>query len=157
MSTNNVDVFFKKLGKVLVVAPSQQGKLAGFAQTRKVAFNLDEEPPTVTEGLTRWIFADFEKDTLQDQWGNPHDHQVHTLLVGTLQDGDNFLQGLRDNGLSLESPEQFFVPLQSIQLDDIEDSDKLRTLHPRVFALARRDTPSLKAILTSIRDATIVI
>ena len=59
MSTNNVDVFFKKLGKVLVVAPSQQGKLAGFAQTRKVAFNLDEEPSTVTEGLTRWIFADF--------------------------------------------------------------------------------------------------
>lgn len=157
MSTNNVDVFFKKLGKVLVVAPSQQGKLAGFAQTRKVAFNLDEEPSTVTEGLTRWIFADFDKDTLQDQWGNPHDHQVHTLLVGTLQDGEVFLQGLRDSGLSLESPEQFFVPLQSIQLDDIEDSDKLRILHPRVFALARRDTPSLKAILTSIRDATIVI
>ena len=100
MSTNNVDVFFKKLGNVLVVAPSQQGKLAGFAQTRKVAFNLDEDSPTVTEGLTRWIFADFDKNTLQDQWGNPHDHQVHTLLVGTLQDGDDFLQGLRESGLS---------------------------------------------------------
>ena len=157
MSTNNVDVFFKKLGNVLVVAPARQGKLAGFAQTRKVAFNLDEEQPTVTEGLTRWIFADFDKNTLKDQWGNPHDHQVHTLLVGTLKEGDDFLQGLRESGLFLDSPEQFFVPLQSIQLDDIEDSDKLRILHPRVFALARRDRPSLTAILTSIRDSTIVI
>ena len=81
MSTHNADIFFKQLGDVLVVAPSQQGKLAHLAQTRTVSFNLDANPPVVTEGLTRWIFADFDKNTLMDQWENPHDHQVHTLLV----------------------------------------------------------------------------
>ena len=152
---NNVDLYYNQIGKVLVLAPSIDGKLGHLSQTRNVSF--DREDTKIEHGLTRWVFAEFEKNTLRDQWGNPHDHQVHTLLVGTLQDGDEFLQGLRESGLSLESPEQFFVPLQSIQLSDIEDSDKLRTLHPRVFALARRDTPSLKSILTSIRDATIVI
>ena len=113
------------------------------ATTRKVDFELDEPQPTIQDGLTRWIFADFEKNTLQDQWGNHHDHQVHTLLVGTLQDGLHFLQGLNDFDLILESPEQFFVPLQNIKLQDLDDSDQLRILHPRVFALARRDKPSL--------------
>ena len=157
MSNQHADIFYKQLGTVLVVAPSQQGKLAHMANTRKVAFQLDVPQPIIQEGLTRWIFADFEKNTLQDQWGNCHDHQVHTLLVGTLQEGLDFLQGLQNFDLVLESPEQFFVPLQNIKLQDLDDSDQLRTLHPRVFALARRDTPSLKTILTSIRDATIVI
>lgn len=156
MSTQQADIFYKQLGNVLVIAPSQQGKLSHMATTRKVSFELDAPEPNIQDGLTRWIFADFEKDTLQDQWGNYHDHQVHTLLVGTLQDGLNFLQGLQDFDLILESPEQFFVPLQNIKLQDLDDSDQLRILHPRVFALARRDKPSLMAIRTSIRDATIV-
>ena len=157
MLHHQADIFYKQLGNVLVIAPSQQGKLAHMATTRKVAFDLDAKQPNIEDALTRWIFADFEKNTLQDQWGNHHDHQVHSLLVGNLQDGLDFLQGLQDFDLRLESPEQFFVPLQNINLQDLDDSDQLRILHPRVFALARRDKPSLTEIRTNIRDATIVV
>ena len=78
------DVYTNTIGNVMVVAPATQGVLAHIAQTRKVAFGEDV---AVKEGLTRWVFADFPQGTLQDDWGNAYDHQVHSLLSGTLDEG----------------------------------------------------------------------
>lgn len=147
------DVYTNTIGNVMVVAPATQGALGHIAQTRKVAFG---EEVAVKEGLTRWVFADFPKGTLQDDWGNAYDHQVHSLLSGTLNEGREFLEKLSEMGCVIEQASELFVPFQKVDVGSVTSSDAIRTEHPRAFALARRGRKSIRAIITDIRDANVI-
>ena len=147
------DVYTNTIGNVMVVAPATQGVLAHIAQTRKVAFGEDV---AVKEGLTRWVFADFPQGTLQDGWGNAYDHQVHSLLSGTLEEGRELLEKLSEMGCVIEQASELFVPFQKLDVRSVSSSDAIRTEHPRAFALARRGRKSIRAIITDIRDSNVI-
>jgi|GEM_PF-3394418 len=147
------DFFVNRRGSVLVLAPSRDGRLAHLAETRRVALERDGEP---MNALCRWIFADLPRLTLRDAWGNPYDHQAHTLLAGSLADGEELMRGLIEQGFSVEDAPDFFVPFQTLAFTDPEDSDQLRLRHPRAFALARRERPTSAQLVTWIRDTMVV-
>ena len=147
------DFHVNRRGPVLVLAPSREGRLAHLAETRRVM--LDREGETVN-ALCRWIFADLPRSTLRDAWANPYDHQAHTLLAGTLADGDELVRALVDQGFHVQDAPDFFVPFQTLAFDDPEDSDLLRLRHPRAFALARRERPTAANLITWIRDTMVV-
>ena len=147
------DLFVNQIGSVMVVAPTPTGQLQELVQKKVVAFyeKKDEVP-----ALTRWIFADFPQGTLVDQWGNRYDHQVHSLLAGSLDDGRRFLELLTESGFIVSQAEDFFVPFQKLDINSEESSDGLRKAHPRAFALAIRGRKSALALVTDIRDSIIV-
>ena len=149
----SADIYTNTLGDVMVIAPTLTGRLAHIAETRQVAFGEEVE---IKEALTRWIFADFPMQTLQDQWGNAYDHQVHLLLTGTLVEGKEILQRLADMGYVVEQATGLFVPFQKLDVYSSESSDSLRTEHPRAFALARRGRKSVSEIVTDIRDTGLI-
>ena len=142
------DLYTNTIGTVMVVSPTPQGKLGGLAETKNVSFTGDD----VQSALTRWVFADFPVATLSDDWGNRYDHQVHSLLSGTLEEGRSLLESLSDMECVIEEAGEFFVPFQKLDVDSVESSDSLRHEHPRAFALARRGRKSVAAIITDIRD-----
>lgn len=147
------DLFVNQIGSVMVVAPNTTGQLKELAQKKEVAFYEEEE---LNGALTRWIFADFPQGTLVDQWGNRYDHQVHSLISGSLNDGRRFLELLAESGFISEEAAAFFVPFQKLDIHSVETSDGLREAHPRAFALARRGRKSVSALVTDIRDSVIV-
>ena len=147
------DLYINKIGNVLVVAPAEQGKLKHLVEKKNVVF-YPEKGETVA-ALTRWIFADLAIATLEDQWGNLYDHQVHSLLAGTLADGQAFLEALSESGFIIDEQNDMFVPFQKIDLQSAESSDQLRTAHPRAFALARRGKKGASALVTDIRDSAL--
>jgi len=147
------DFHVNRRGPVLVLAPSRDGRLAHLAETRRVALDRDGEP---MNALCRWIFADLPRNTLRDEWGNAYDHQAHTLLAGTLADGEDLMRALVEQGFSVVDAPDFFVPFQTLAFTDAEDSDLLRVRHPRAFALARRERPTTGQLVTWIRDTMVV-
>ncbi len=144
------DVYTNSIGSVMVVAPTTNGQLQAIAETRNVAFGEDIEKKPA---LMRWVFADFATGTLTDEWGNRYDHQVHSLLSGTLSEGRELLEALAEMGCVIEEAAELFVPFQKMDLRSETSSDALRTEHARAFALARRGRKSIAAIVTDIRDA----
>ena len=146
------DVYTNAIGNVMVVAPAAQGRLAHISETRMVAFG---EEVAIKEALTRWVFADLQTATLEDDWGNRYDHQVHSLLSGTLAEGRELLEKLGEMGCVVEQADELFVPFQRVDIDSVSSSDALRTKHPRAFALARRGRKSISAIVTDIRDSSV--
>ena len=70
-----------KFGQTLVIAPTETGRLNGLASTQNVVFQRDGDK--LSNGLTRWVFADLQRKTLKDQWNNTYDHEAHSLLVGS--------------------------------------------------------------------------
>ena len=153
MSSRPADLFVNRRGAVLVLAPSREGQLAHLADTRRVV--LDREGDAMN-ALCRWVFADLPKGTLRDEWGNPYDHQAHTLLAGSLADGEELVRAMVENGFHVVDAPDFFVPFQTLDFTNAEDSDQLRVRHPRAFALARRERPSTHQLVTSIRDSMVV-
>lgn len=147
------DLFVNQMGSVMVVAPTPVGQLKALVQKKNVAFY---EETSQSPALTRWIFADFPQGTLVDQWGNRYDHQVHSLLSGTLDDGRRFLELLSESGFISEQAADFFVPFQKLDIHSAESSDALREAHPRAFALAIRGRKSVSGLVTDIRDSVIV-
>ena len=147
------DVYTNTIGNVMVVAPAVQGALAHIAETKNVAFGDDI---AVKEGLTRWVFADFPVGTLTDDWDNAYDHQVHSLLSGTLAEGRDLLEKLSEMGCVVEQAGELFVPFQKVDVNSVTSSDAIRTEHPRAFALARRGRKSIRAIVTDIRDSSVI-
>ena len=147
------DVYTNTIGNVMVIAPAVQGTLSHIAETKNVAFGEDI---AVQEGLTRWVFADFQVGTLTDDWGNAYDHQVHSLLSGTLAEGRELLEKLSEMGCVVEHASELFVPFQKVDVNSAASSDAIRTEHPRAFALARRGRKSIRAIVTDIRDSSVV-
>jgi hypothetical protein len=147
------DVYTNAIGNVMVVAPSTEGLLGHIAETKKVAFGSDV---AIKEGLTRWVFADFPVATLTDGWGNTYDHQVHSLLSGTMAEGRELLEKLAEMGCVIEQASELFVPFQKLDIASESSSDTLRTEHPRAFALARRGRKSISAIVTDIRDTVVI-
>ncbi len=147
------DLYVNRRGPVLVLAPSRDGRLAHLAETRRVV--LDREGETMN-ALCRWVFADLPKGTLRDDWGNPYDHQALTLLAGSLADGEELIRAMIELGFNVVDAPDFFVPFQTINITDAEDSDQLRNRHPRAFALARRERPTPTQLVTWIRDSMIV-
>lgn len=145
------DLFFNKIGSVMVVTPNPAGQLKSSVQKKDVAFSAGLD---ITPALTRWIFADFAEGTLTDQWGNCYNHQVHSLFSGSLADGSRFLELLGESGFIVEKAADLFVPFQKLDINSVESSDGLRTAHPRAFALARRGRKSVSALVTDIRDLT---
>ena len=148
------DFFTNRIGNIMVVAPSPDGDFSHIAEYRNIVFY--SEKGEQEQALTRWIFADIEKNTLIDDWGNQYDHQVHFLLAGNLAEGIQFLDGLQSNGFVVKQAEKLFVPFQTLDATNTETSDNLRTLHARAFALARRENPRLQDLLTSYRDASLI-
>ena len=120
------------------------------SEQRNIIFN--QENNVIEKGMTRWIFTDIPQKTLKDEWGNVFDHQVHNLLAGSLQDGLAFLESLATHEFHIQDAPALFVPFQTLDPGDVESSDSLRSHHPRAFALARRERPNLKHLLTIIRD-----
>ena len=151
---SNPDLYTNRLGDVLVVAPALEGRLSQLAEQRNVVFGRGQGDQQ--ESLTRWVFADIPKNSLSDQWGNPYDHQVHTLIVGTLQEGNNLIAKLKDRGFHVNSASEMFVPFQTLNIHDRESSDSLRTSHPRAFALSRRERPELNKLITALRDSVVI-
>lgn len=147
------DVYTNTMGHVMVVAPTPNGQLKALAESKSIAFadDLDVKPV-----LTRWVFADFPIGTLTDEWGNRYDHQVHSLLSGTLTEGREFLEMLSELGCVVEEASEFFVPFQKLDLASAQSSDAIRTEHPRAFTLARRARKSISAIVTDIRDSSVI-
>ena len=145
------DLYANHIGTVLCIAPTTVGRFAELAQTKRLSLYRDSD--IVGEALSRWIFADFPKETLMDGWGNRYDHQVHTLLAGSLQEGENLISTLETKGCCIQEAPEFFVPLQNLNVHDQESSDGLRERHPRAFALARRDSIDINRLLTHLRDA----
>jgi hypothetical protein len=144
------DVYTNTMGHVMVIAPTPNGQLQALADSKNIAFADDLAVKSV---LTRWVFADFPTGTLIDEWGNRYDHQVHSLLSGTLAEGREFLETLSELGCVVEEASEFFVPFQKLNLTSVESSDALRMEHSRAFVLARRGRKSIAAIVTDIRDA----
>ena len=147
------DLFVNQIGSVMVVAPNPTGQLKDLVQKKEVVFY---EQAKQSPALTRWIFADFAQQTLLDQWGNRYDHQVHSLLFGSLDEGRRFLELLGESGFISQEATELFVPFQKLDIYSIESSDGLREAHPRAFALARRGRKSVSALVTDIRDSVIV-
>jgi hypothetical protein len=152
-TTRPADLFANRMHGVLVAAPAPGGRLGPLVETRLVALERNGE---VHSGLTRWIFADVPRGTLRDDWGNPYDHEVHTLLAGTLAEGEAFLRAMVDAGFVVADAPDLFVPLQTLDAADRDASDQLRTRFPRAFALARRGRPTLQQLVTSLRDAALL-
>jgi hypothetical protein len=148
------DLFINKIGSILVVAPAPTGKLSHMVEMKKVIFY--QQIGETVDAITRWIFADLPVATLQDQWGNRYDHQVHSLLAGSLADGQIFLEMLSENGFIVDEEPDMFVPFQRINITSQESSDALRDAHPRAFALARRGKKSIGALVTDIRDSVVL-
>ena len=148
------DLFMNKIGSILVVAPTPTGKLSHMVEMKKVIFY--QQIGETVDAITRWIFADLPVETLQDQWGNRYDHQVHSLLSGSLADGQLFLEMLSDNGFIIDEEQDMFVPFQRINISSQESSDTLRHSHPRAFALARRGKKSIRVLVTDIRDSVLI-
>ena len=147
------DLYFNKIGNVLVISPSETGSLASIVEHRSIQFSDGAE---LEQALTRWIFADFSAQTLQDQWGNSYDHSVHQLIVGSLSEGISLINDLRENGLEVASADHMFVPFQRLDLNSSSASDAIRINHPRAFALARRTKPDLTTLLTIAKDASVL-
>lgn len=147
------DVYTNSIGSVMVIAPTTSGQLQTIAETRNVAFGEDME---LKPALMRWVFADFSTGTLTDEWGNRYDHQVHSLLSGTLAEGRELLEALAEMGCVIEEAEELFVPFQKMDLLSETSSDALRVEHARAFALARRGRKSIAAIITDIRDSSMM-
>ena len=147
------DLYFNKMGNVMVVAPTPHGLLQHLVEYKEVGFGENTE---AKPALTRWIFADFPMGTLTDEWGNAYDHQVHSLLSGSLEEGQRFLEMLNEFGCIPEEANDFFVPFQKLDINSIESSDGLREEHPRAFTLSRRAKQSISAIVTSIRDSLVL-
>ncbi|MFT7519099.1 MAG: hypothetical protein ACI9MC_001239 [Kiritimatiellia bacterium] len=148
------DLYYNKLGSVMVVAPSADGVLSPVASNRQV--ELQRGTGKIEPAVARWIFADLPRNTLDDQWGNPYDHQVHTLVVGTLSAGEAFLEAFAEAGFRIVPAEQLFVPFQTIDLHDAEDSDQLRLRHPRAFALAIRTLTTPAMLIMHARDRALL-
>ena len=146
------DLYSNHIGTVLSIAPTTVGAFAKLAETKRVSLHRESED--VGEALSRWLFADFPQKTLVDKWGNRYDHQVHHLLSGTLEEGEQLLSTLKQNGCNIEEASGFFVPLQNVEIHDTESSDQLRNRHPRAFALARKDLPSTNEMLTILKDSS---
>jgi hypothetical protein len=151
--SRTADLYVNRMGKVFVVAPSEKGRLGHIADTRKVALERHSEPKP---SLCRWIFADIPKGTLTDEWGNAYDHQVHFLLAGTVAEGEELVQALVQEGFHVQDAPDLFVPFQTLNPADSASSDALRVRHPRAFALARRERPSVRQLVTAIRDAGLI-
>ena len=147
------DLFFNQIGSVMVVAPNPAGRLKDLVQQKTVAFYENQDGEAA---LTRWIFADFPQGTLKDQWNNRYDHQVHSLLSGSISDGKRFVEMLGERGFIIEEATELFVPFQKLDIHSEESSDGLRSAHPRAFALARRGRKSVVALVNDIRDSVIV-
>lgn len=147
------DLYLNHIQNVLVIGPAPQGRLGRIAEERTVA--LHRGGPTST-ALSRWIFADLPRQTLRDEWGNPYDHQVHTLLAGTLQQGLDFINDLKAAGFLIEQADEFFVPFQTLDPNDRDSSDQLRERFPRAFAIARRERPALRELITILRDSALL-
>jgi len=145
------DLYANHIGTVLCVAPTTVGRFAKLAQAKRLSLYRDSD--IVGEALSRWIFADVPTESLLDQWGNKYNHQVHTLLAGSLKQGEELLSTLEEHGCCIQEDSHFFVPLQNLNVNDQSSSDALRAKHPRAFALARREPPDLNLLLTLLRDA----
>src|SRR5512145_1343560 len=104
------DIVKNQLGKVLVAAPSPDGRLARLLEYRNVVLQPGGEKQ---KAFSRWIFADIPHGTLTDDWGNRYNHQVHSLLAGSIQEGLAFLKGLEELGYTIRTADDFFVPLQT--------------------------------------------
>jgi len=148
------DIYTNTIGQTLVIAPTEAGRLSGLASTRNVVFQRDGDK--LSKGLTRWVFSNLEHNTLQDQWNNAYDHEAHSLLVGSLEEGEALLQTLQESDLVIVDHDDFFVPFQTLDINSQASSDQLRAHHPRAFALSRRDRPSISEILTLLRDSTVI-
>ena len=148
------DLFANRLNQFLIVAPAPNGRLDRLVEYRSVIFQRNGTE--LEQGLTRWIFADLPKKTLKDSWGNPYDHQAHSLLAGTFAEGEAFVQQLESQEFVVEDAPTLFVPLQTLDINSEQSSDRLRTDHPRAFALARRDRPSMSSMVTSLRDSMVL-
>lgn len=148
------DVFINRLGRSLVVAPSDTGRLSFLAERRSAVLNKDSGE--VERVLARWVFADLPGRTLKDAWGNPYDHQAHHLLAGSLADGERFLAELAEIGVTIAEEPQLFVPLKTVELHDESDSDLLRERHARAFAVAIRRLPRVSDLNTQIHDSDLI-
>jgi hypothetical protein len=148
------DLFTNQIGKTLVIAPTDTGRLNSLSNSKTVAFKRDGD--VTSKGLTRWVFADLDRLTLTDRWNNPYDHEAHSLLSGTLSEGQSFLKSLKEADLIVMDHDDFFVPFQTLDINSQTTSDALRSNHPRAFALARREAPSLNHILTLLRDSSVI-
>ncbi len=151
--SRTADLYVNRMGNVFVLAPAAEGRLGHIAATRKVALERHGE---VKQSLCRWIFADIPKNTLTDEWGNAYDHQVHFLLAGTVAEGEELVQALVEEGFQVQDAPHLFVPFQTLNPADSASSDALRVRHPRAFALARRERPSVRQLVTAIRDSVLI-
>ena len=148
------DLYANHIGTVLSISPTSVGRFAKLAEIKRISLYSDS--PIVGEALSRWLFADFPLKTLTDEWGNRFDHQVHTLLAGTLQEGETLLATLEAHSCTIIEAPDFFVPLQNVEINSLSSSDELRNRHPRAFALARRDQASINELLTLLRDSSML-
>jgi hypothetical protein len=146
------DLYSNHIGTVLSIAPTTVGRFATLAQVKRVSLYRDTQE--IGEALSRWLFSDFPQNTLIDEWGNRYNHQVHTLLAGTLKEGEALLSELEAHGCRVIEAPGFFVPLQNVDVQNTASSDQLRNLHPRAFALARRDKPERSTLLTLLKDSS---
>jgi len=150
----NADFLTNQIGTVLVVVPTNKGRVAHISEHRQIVFERDGN--VLEAGLTRWIFADIPSKTLTDNWNNTYDHQVHFLLAGTLQAGKEFVAELKEQGFLVEQAERLFVPFQTLDPHNQVSSDQLRQHHPRAFALARQDQPNTHLLITALRDSIVI-
>lgn len=150
--TEPADLYMNAIGHVMVLAPTPDGRLSHLVEERNVVLERGGER---VKAMTRWIFGDFPRNTLRDDWGNPFDHQVHTLLAGSLAAGEALVRELRAEGLRVSEEANLFVPFQTLDVWDLEGSDELRHRHARAFAIARRERPSARDIMTSLRDSMV--
>jgi len=148
------DLYTNRMGNVLVVAPSHNGRLAHLAQDRQAVLNRDTREREHCIG--RWLFADVQQGTLTDQWGNTYDHQVRSLLAGSVAEGEAFLADLEEAGFAIEPAGRLFVPLQKLDAQDEASSDQLRQRHSRAFAIALRERPSTASLVTALQDSALI-
>jgi len=144
------DAYIHQHGNTLVIAPTETGRLAFLAERRRLVLN--RASGEVEDALARWIFADLPRNTLQDAWGNAYDHQALHLVAGTLADGKRFARELEDAGFALSYEPNLFVPLETIDAASEADSDNIRTVHARAFALAIRRSPRVADLILEARD-----
>lgn len=144
------DAYVHQHGNTFVIAPTETGRLAFLAERRRAV--LTRASGEVETALARWIFADLPRNTLHDAWGNTYDHQALHLVVGTLADGNRFARELEEAGFALSDEPNLFVPLKTIDAASESDSDHIRTVHARAFALAIRRLPRVADLLLDARD-----